>query len=109
MSGITYGYIRVSSFDQNEDRQLIAMRSLDIPEKNIFTDRQSGKDFQRAQYRRMVGRFKTDDLLYIKSIDRLGRNYTEILEQWRILTRDLGVDIVVLDMPLLDTDRKSVV
>ena len=105
MPGTIYGYIRVSSTDQNEDRQMIAMRALDIPEKNIFTDKQSGKDFQRTQYQRMVGRFRTDDLLYIKSIDRLGRNYTEILEQWRILTKDRGVDIVVLDMPLLDTRR----
>ncbi len=105
MPGSIYGYIRVSSTDQNEDRQLLAMRALEIPEKNIFTDKQSGKDFQRVQYQRMVGRFQTDDLLYIKSIDRLGRNYTEILEQWRVLTKDRGVDIVVLDMPLLDTRR----
>lgn len=96
-----YGYIRVSTRDQNEDRQLIALRELQIPEKNIFLDKQSGKDFERPQYRKMVRRFKKDDLLYIKSIDRLGRNYAEILEQWRILTKDKGIDIVVLDMPRL--------
>ncbi|MCI8284029.1 MAG: recombinase family protein [Firmicutes bacterium] len=100
-----YGYIRVSSRDQNADRQLIALKELDIPKKNIFMDKQSGKDFERPQYRRMVRKFRKDDLLYIESIDRLGRNYTEILEQWRILTKDKGVDIVVLDMPLLDTRR----
>lgn len=103
--GITYGYIRVSSKDQNEDRQLIAMREQDIPDKNIFLDKQSGKDFNRTQYQRMVRKMKKEDLLYIKSIDRLGRNYEEILEQWRILTKEKGVDIVVLDMPLLDTRR----
>ena len=103
--GNVFGYIRVSSRDQNEDRQLIALKELEIPEKNIFIDKQSGKDFKRPQYRKMVRRFKKDDLLYIKSIDRLGRNYAEILEQWRILTKDKGIDIVVLDMPLLDTRR----
>lgn len=100
-----YGYIRVSSTDQNEDRQLLAMRELDIPDKYIFVDKQSGKDFQRPQYLRLVRRLKRDDLLYVKSIDRLGRNYKEILEQWRVLTKEKGVDIVVLDMPLLDTRR----
>ena len=101
----TYGYIRVSTRDQNEDRQLIAMNGLSIQEKNIFVDKQSGKDFERPQYKRLVKKLKPDDLLYIKSIDRLGRNYTEILEQWRILTKEKGVDICVLDMPLLDTRR----
>lgn len=100
-----YGYIRVSTREQNEDRQLIAMRELSIAEGNLFMDKQSGKDFERPQYRQMVRRLKKDDLLYIKSIDRLGRNYGEILEQWRILTREKKVDIVVLDMPLLDTRR----
>ncbi|NCB92442.1 MAG: recombinase family protein [Clostridia bacterium] len=100
-----YGYIRVSSRDQNEDRQLIALRELSILEKNIFIDKQSGKDFNRPQYRRMVKKLRKDDVLYIKSIDRLGRNYGEILEQWRILTKEKGIDIVVLDMPLLDTRR----
>ena len=90
---------------QNEDRQWIALKELVISEKNIFVDRQSGKDFERPSYKRMVRRMKRDDLLYIKSIDRLGRNYEEILEQWRILTKEKGIDIVVLDMPLLDTRR----
>ena len=101
--GNLYGYIRVSTRDQNEDRQLIALRELKIPEKNIFMDKQSGKDFNRPQYKRLVRKLKKDDLLYIKSIDRLGRNYAEILEQWRLLTQTKGIDIVVLDMPLLDT------
>lgn len=100
-----YGYIRVSSRDQNEDRQRLAFQELAIPAKNVFTDKQSGKDFDRPAYKRMVRRMKKDDLLYIKSIDRLGRNYAEILEQWRILTKENGIDIVVLDMPLLDTRR----
>ena len=99
--GNLYGYIRVSTRDQNEDRQLIALRELKIPEKNIFMDKQSGKDFNRPQYKRLVRKLKKDDLLYIKSIDRLGRNYAEILEQWRLLTQTKGADIVVLDMPLL--------
>ena len=100
-----FGYIRVSTKDQNEDRQLIAMQELKIPERNLFIDKQSGKDFDRPQYKKMVRRMKKDDLLYIKSIDRLGRNYEEIQEQWRILTKEKKIDIVVLDMPLLDTRR----
>lgn len=100
-----HGYIRVSSHDQNEDRQMIALRELEIPEKNIFMDKQSGKNFNRPQYKKMVRKMKKDDLLYVKSIDRLGRNYEEILEQWRILTKEKGIDIMVLDMPLLDTRR----
>jgi DNA invertase Pin-like site-specific DNA recombinase len=100
-----YGYIRVSSRDQNEDRQQIALKGLSIPKKNIFMDKQSGKNFERPQYKKMVGRLKRDDVLYVKSIDRLGRNYGEILDQWRILTKEKGIDIVVLDMPLLDTRR----
>ena len=88
--GNLYGYIRVSTRDQNEDRQLIALRELKIPEKNIFMDKQSGKDFNRPQYKRLVRKLKKDDLLYIKSIDRLGRNYAEILEQWRLLTQTKG-------------------
>ena len=100
-----YGYIRVSSRDQNEDRQLIAMREIDVPEANIYTDKQSGKDFERPQYMKLVRKLKQDDLLYIKSIDRLGRNYEEIQNQWRILTKDKGIDICVIDMPLLDTRR----
>ena len=104
MSNI-YGYIRVSTREQNEDRQLIALCEMAVPEKNIFMDKQSGKDFNRPQYKKLVKKLKPGDLLYIKSIDRLGRNYGEILEQWRILTKEKGIDIVVLDMPLLDTRR----
>ncbi|WP_318708188.1 recombinase family protein [Candidatus Acetatifactor stercoripullorum] len=105
MAGITYGYIRVSSKDQKEDRQLIALRELSVPEKNIYVDKQSGKDFDRPQYKKLLRKLKKDDLLYMKSIDRLGRSYREILAQWRVLTKEKGVDIVVLDMPLLDTRR----
>ncbi|MCL2514261.1 MAG: recombinase family protein [Oscillospiraceae bacterium] len=101
----TYGYIRVSSADQNEDRQLVAMEGLAIPQGNLFIDKQSGKDFDRPNYQKMVGVLKKGDLLYIKSIDRLGRNYEEILNQWRILTKEKEVDIAVLDMELLDTRR----
>ena len=101
----TKGYIRVSSHDQNEDRQLIALHEVGVQDADIYIDKQSGKDFERPQYKRMLRKLKRGDLLYIKSIDRLGRNYAEILEQWRILTKDKGVDIVVLDMPLLDTRR----
>lgn len=100
-----YGYARVSSKDQNEDRQRIALHEMGVPETNIYIDKQSGKDFERPAYKRMVRKLKKDDLLYIKSIDRLGRNYDEILEQWRILTREKQIDIVVIDMPLLDTRR----
>lgn len=100
-----YGYIRVSTREQNEDRQLIALREIGVEEKNIYTDKQSGKDFNRPQYKKLLRKLKKDDLLYIKSIDRLGRNYDEILQQWRYLTKDKGIDIVVLDMPLLDTRR----
>lgn len=100
-----YGYIRVSSRDQNEDRQMVALQALQIPDKNIFVDKQSGKDFERPAYQCMVRRMKKDDLLYIKSIDRLGRNYEEILEQWRLLTKEKRIDIAVLNMPLLDTRR----
>ena len=95
----------MSTREQNLDRQLIALRAALVPEENLFVDKQSGKDFQRPQYQKMLRRLKKDDLLYIKSIDRLGRNYTEILEQWRVLTKEKGVDIMVLDMPLLDTRR----
>ena len=101
----TYGYIRVSTKEQNEDRQLIALREMSIQEQNIFMDKQSGKDFNRPQYKKLIRKLKPDDLLYIKSIDRLGRNYEEIQNQWRILTKEKKIDIVVLDMPLLDTRR----
>ena len=100
-----YGYVRVSTREQNEDRQLIALREVGVENKNIFLDKQSCKDFERPQYRKLLRKLKRDDLFYIKSIDRLGRNYEEILQQWRLLTKDKGIDIVVLDMPLLDTRR----
>lgn len=100
-----YGYIRVSSKDQKEDRQQIALKEVGVELRNIYIDKQSGKDFNRPQYKKMLRKLKKDDLLYIQSIDRLGRNYEEILQQWRILTKEKGVDIVVLDMPLLDTRR----
>ena len=98
-----YGYVRVSSTDQNEDRQLVAMAEARILAKNIYIDKQSGKDFERPQYKRLVRRLKAGDLLYILSIDRLGRNYEDIQRQWRILTKEIGIDICVIDMPLLDT------
>ena len=102
---MVYGYVRVSAKDQNEDRQIIAMREVGVSEKNLYMDKQSGKDFKRKQYKRLVRKMKKDDLLYIKSIDRLGRNYEEIIEQWRHLTKEKRIDIIVLDMPLLDTRR----
>ncbi|MBE6550569.1 MAG: recombinase family protein [Ruminococcaceae bacterium] len=98
-----YGYIRVSSTDQNEDRQTDAMNKEGIPPKNIFLDKQSGKDFNRPQYKKLIKRLKPGDLVFVLSIDRLGRNYKDIQEQWRILTKQIGVDICVIDMPLLDT------
>ena len=99
-----YGYIRVSSADQHEDRQVFAMQGLEIPPENIYIDKQSGKDFERKNYQELVKYLKSGDLLYIPAIDRLGRNYEEILEQWRMLTKEKCVDIVVLDMqPILDT------
>ena len=99
----TYGYVRVSTHDQNEDRQLDALHEIGVTPQYIFTDKLSGKDFERPQYRKMIKRLKKGDLLYIKSIDRLGRNYEEIQNQWRVITKDKGADITVLDMPLLDT------
>ena len=99
-----FGYVRVSMKDQNEDRQLIALEPYVIPEANIFIDKKSGKDFNRPRYKAMLRKMKAGDILYIKSIDRLGRNYEEIIEQWRFLTREKGIDIKVLDMlPMLDT------
>ena len=99
------GYARVSTDKQHEDRQLFALQSLGIPDSGIYVDKQSGKDFARPQYQQMLERLRPGDVLYIKSIDRLGRNYDEILEQWRTLTKKMDVDIVVLDMPLLDTRK----
>ena len=101
--GNVYGYVRVSSIDQNEDRQLVVMDENNVPSKNIYIDKQSGKDFERPQYKKLVKKLKPGDLLYILSIDRLGRNYEDIQKQWRILTKDIGIDICVIDMPLLDT------
>ena len=103
--GNIYGYCRVSSKSQNEDRQLIAMHEMKVPDMNIYTDKQSGKDFERPEYRRLLRKIKPDDLIYVKSIDRLGRNYAEILEQWKIITKDKKADICIIDMPLLDTRR----
>ena len=100
---MVYGYVRVSSRDQNEERQLLAMKEREVPSENIFLDKQSGKNFVRPQYKVMMKKLKPGDLLYILSIDRLGRNYEEIQVQWRIITKDKGVDICVIDMPLLDT------
>lgn len=99
-----YGYIRVSAKDQNPERQLIALRKQGILEKNIFTDKMSGKDFKRPQYKRLMKKLKPNDVVIIKSIDRLGRNYDEILEQWRFITKEIGARIRVLDMPLLNSD-----
>ena len=101
--GKVYGYVRVSSIDQNEDRQIIVMDENNVPKGNIYIDKQSGKDFERPQYKKLVKKLKAGDLLYILSIDRLGRNYEDIQKQWRILTKDIGIDICVIDMPLLDT------
>lgn len=101
--GNVYGYVRVSDKNQKEDRQMIAMQEMKVPEENIFTDKQSGKDFNRPMYRRLMRKVKQDDLIYIKSIDRLGRNYEEILEQWKRITKEKKADICILDMPLLDT------
>ncbi len=100
-----YGYIRVSTKEQNEDRQLIALNEYNVSEKNIYMDKQSGKDFDRKQYKRMLRTVKENDLIIIKSIDRLGRNYAEILEQWRTITKIKKADIFVIDMPILDTRR----
>ena len=98
-----YGYVRVSSKEQNETRQRLAMQDFGVEERNIFSDRQSGRDFERPGYQKLIRLLDKNDVLVIKSIDRLGRNYTEILEQWRLITKEKGADIVVLDMPLLDT------
>ena len=106
-AGRKYGYVRVSSRDQNEDRQMIAMKQEGIEEKNIFIDKQSGKDFDRPAYRRMLRKLKENDLLVVKSIDRLGRDYEEITRQWRHITKEIKADIKVLDMPLLDTTRSK--
>lgn len=102
-----YGYVRVSSRDQNEDRQIVALSEFHLPDKNIFLDKQSGKDFNRPAYRRLMRKLRQGDLLIVKSIDRLGRNYEEILDQWRVITKEKRADIKVLDMPLLDTRQSA--
>ena len=103
MDGKTYGYIRVSTREQNEDRQRIALEEFGISKRQIFVEKQSGKDFNRPVYQRLLKKLKPEDVLVVKSIDRLGRNYKEILDQWRIITKERGANIVILDMPILDT------
>ena len=105
MENKTYAYVRVSSQEQNEDRQIIAMTNIGIRKENIYIDKQSGKDFERPRYKQLMKKIREGDTLYIKSIDRLGRNYEEIQNQWRIITKEKRVDIVVIDMPLLDTRK----
>ena len=100
-----YGYMRCSSREQNEDRQLIALKEMGVPEKQIYMDKQSGKDFNRPQYKRLLRKLDNNSVLFVKSIDRLGRNYADLNEQWRIITKEIGADIVVIDMPILDTRR----
>ena len=102
-----YGYARVSTCDQNENRQIIALKEMGVPEKNIFLDKFSGKDFDRPQYKKLLKKLDDNSVLYIKSIDRLGRSYRDLSEQWRIITKDKGADIVVVDMPILDTRREK--
>lgn len=102
-----YGYMRVSSREQNEDRQRIALLEMGVPEKNIFMDKLSGKDFARPQYKKLLRKLDEHSVLYVKSIDRLGRNYTDLNEQWRIITKERRADIVVIDMPILDTRREK--
>lgn len=106
MANKIYGYVRVSTKEQNEDRQYLALRKFPVWDQNIYLDKLSGKDFDRPQYQKLLRRLRPGDILVVQSIDRLGRNYEEILVQWRLITREKGADIVVLDMPLLDT-RKS--
>ncbi len=103
-----YGYMRVSAREQKEDRQRIALIEAGVQEKNIYMDKQSGKDFERAQYKKLLKKLNSNSVLYVKSIDRLGRNYADLNEQWRIITKEKGADIVVLDMPLLDTRREKI-
>ena len=105
MNQMVYGYARVSSATQNEDRQMLAMAQMKVPEENIYVDKQSGKDFERPQYKKLLRKLNEGAILYVKSIDRLGRNYTEIQEQWRIISKEKKADIVVIVIPLLDTRR----
>lgn len=101
------GYMRVSSRDQNEDRQRIALLEMGVPEENIYMDKLSGKNFDRPQYKKLLRKLNENTVLFVKSIDRLGRNYADLNEQWRIITKEKGADIVVIDMPLLDTRREK--
>lgn len=102
-----YGYVRVSTTDQNEDRQIIALKEAGVPEKNIYLDKLSGKNFERPQYKKLIEKLDNNSVLYIKSVDRLGRNYRDLSEQWRIITKEKGTDVVVVDMPILDTRREK--
>ena len=102
-----YGYARVSTREQNEDRQIIALTEIGVPEQNIYLDKMSGKNFKRPQYKKMLRKLNSNSVLYIKSIDRLGRNYRDLGEQWRIITKEKGADVVVIDMPILDTRREK--
>lgn len=102
-----YGYARVSTREQNEDRQIIALREMGVPEGNIYLDKLSGKNFERPQYKKLLRKLNSDSVLYIKSIDRLGRSYRDLSEQWRIITKEKGADVVVIDMPILDTRREK--
>ena len=102
-----YGYARVSTKDQHEDRQILALTECGIARRDIFVDKQSGKDFNRPDYQRLIKKLRTGDTLFIKSIDRLGRDYEEIIEQWRVITKEKGADVVIIDMPLLDTRQKG--
>lgn len=102
-----YGYARVSTREQNEDRQIIALKEMGVPESNIYLDKLSGKNFERPQYKRLLKKLNSESVLYIKSIDRLGRSYRDLSEQWRIITKEKGADVVVIDMPILDTRREK--
>ncbi len=107
MGEIIYGYARVSTREQNEERQIIALKEMGVPEKNIFIDKISGKSFDRPQYKRLIRKLNSNSVLYIKSIDRLGRNYRDLCDQWRIITKEKCADIVIIDMPILDTRREK--
>ena len=107
MSETIYGYARVSTREQNEDRQIIALKEMGVPEENIYLDKLSGKNFERPQYKKLLRKLNGNSVLYIKSIDRLGRSYRDLSEQWRIITKEKGADVVVIDMPILDTRREK--
>ena len=107
MSETIYGYARVSTREQNEGRQIIALKEMGVPEENIYLDKLSGKNFERPQYKKLLRKLNGNSVLYIKSIDRLGRSYRDLSEQWRIITKEKGADVVVIDMPILDTRREK--